>query len=99
MSTSPLHQLLVSLGQKLNFDAREEVGASESAWVDIVWFDKRLPVPVGPISRMRRTPLLPIAGFEVELHTGLNAKHVKGSVSNLNVLGAPLGIVVIGNGN
>lgn len=99
MTISQLHQLIIGLGQGLDFDARVEVGASESAWVDIVWFDKRLPVPVGPIGRMRREPILPVAGFEVELHTGLNAKHVKGSVSNLNVLGAPLGVIVIGNGN
>ena len=38
-------------------------------------------------------------GFEVELHTGLNAKHVKGSVSNLSNLGAQLGVIVIGNAN
>jgi len=99
MSNHSLHQRLIALGEKLNFDVRTEVEASESAWVDIAWFDKRLPVGAVKTKKMRRAPVLPIVAFEVELNTGLNAKHVKGSVSNLNVLGALLGIVVIGNGN
>ena len=34
-----------------------------------------------------------------EFHTGLNAKHVKGSLSNLSNLGAQLGVIVIGHAN
>ena len=48
---------------------------------------------------MRYAPVLPVVGFEIERHTGLNAKHVKGSVSNLNNLNAQLGVIVIGRGN
>jgi hypothetical protein len=95
-----LIQLLVNLGNNLKFAARTEVGASESAFVDVVWFDTRLPIPVDTRSfNMRYQPFLPIVSFEVELHTGLNAKHVKGSVSNLNNLGAQLGVIVIGKDN
>jgi hypothetical protein len=48
---------------------------------------------------MRRHPVLPVAGFEIEDKTGLNAKHIKGSLSNLNNLGAQMGCVVIGSWN
>ena len=92
---------LIMLGEQLNFDVLTEVQASESAYVDVVWFDKRLPV--GALGskqlKMRYAPVLPVAAFEVELHTGLNAKHVKGSVSNLSNLGALLGVVVLGKQN
>lgn len=95
-STATVIDLLVSLGKALGFDVLAEVEASESAWVDVVWFDKRLPVgPKKP--KMRYAPVIPVAAFEVELQTGLNAKHVKGSVSNLSNLGAQLGVIVIGN--
>jgi hypothetical protein len=92
---SQVAQRLVDLGKGLGFDVLTEVEASESAWVDVVWFDKRLPVgPKKP--KMRYAPVLPVAAFEIELQTGLNAKHVKGSVSNLSNLSALLGVVVIG---
>lgn len=93
---SPVAQTLFELGKSLGFDVLTEVEASESAWVDIVWFDKRLPVGAKK-PRMRYAPVLPVAAFEIEIQTGLQAKHVKGSVSNLSNLGALLGVVVIGN--
>ena len=99
MTNEPaLFEVLKELGNYLEFDVREQVEASESAWVDMVWFDRHLPV--GPHHlKMRYAPVLPVVALEVELKTGLNAKHVKGSVSNLNNLGAQLGVIVIGNGN
>ncbi len=102
MTTKPaLVQRLIELGKLLEFDVRAEVEASESAYVDVVWFDKRLPL--GALGQrqlnMRYAPVLPVAAFEVELRTGLNAKHVKGSVSNLNNLGALLGVIVLGSQN
>ncbi len=95
-SKSTLIQSLIDLGTSLGFDVLTEVEASESAWVDVVWFDKRLPVGKKK-PRMRYAPVLPVAAFEVEIKTGLHPKHVKGSVSNLSNLGALLGVVVIGN--
>ena len=91
--------LLIAIGEKLGFDAMTEIEASEAAWVDVVWFDKRFTNsrPPGKKPRLRRTAALPIAAFEVENKTGLNAKHVKGSVSNLNNSGAQMGVIVIGN--
>ena len=93
-----LRNLLKSLGEKLGFNPKAEVEASESAWVDIVWFDKRFPLPAKAL-KMRYAPVLPVVGFEIERKTGLDAKHVKGSVSNLSNLGAQLGVIVIGEAN
>jgi len=93
-----LTQLLKELGSELKFHVKTEVEASESAFVDLVWFDNRFPIP-GKKFKMRYALVLPVVGFEIELHTGLNAKHVKGSVSNLSNLGAQLGVIVIGQAN
>ena len=95
---SGLLKVLENIGKGLGFDVRKEVEASESAYVDMVWFDSRLAVGERS-TNMRYAPVLPIVAFEVELHTGLNAKHVKGSVSNLSNLGAQLSVIVLGNGN
>jgi len=75
------------------------VEASEAAWLDVVWCDRRFSkasLP-GKKPKLRRVPVLPIVAFEVENKTGLNAKHVKGSVSNLNNSGAQMGVIVIGD--
>jgi len=98
---SDLAKLLIRMGRRMGFEVKGEVEASESAWVDVVWFDHRL----GPSSygvakpKLRQHPLLPMVGFEIEICTGLKAKHVKGSVTNLNNLGAVMGIVVVGEDN
>ncbi len=97
-SENTLIKLLLQMGTDLDFEVKREVEASESAWVDIVWFDKRLPL-IPAHKKMRYAPVLPVVAFEVELRTGLNAKHVKGSVSNLTNLGAQLGVIVIGQDN
>jgi hypothetical protein len=95
-----ISKALLDVGTDLGFVTKAEVQASESAYVDVVWFDKRLPFPSGKKHwNMRSAPLLPIVGFEVELGTGLNAKHVKGSVTNLSNLNAQLGVIVIGSQN
>jgi hypothetical protein len=91
--------VITALGKHLGFQVFAEVEASEAAWVDVVWFDKTFSkaVPDRKKPRLRRAPVLPVAAFEVENKTGLNAKHIKGSVSNLNNAGAQLGVIVIGN--
>ncbi len=37
-----LVDLLVAIGESLGYHVEKEAGASESAWVDVVWFDQRL---------------------------------------------------------
>ena len=94
-----MQSLLLALGSKLGFQVFTEVEASEAAWVDVVWFDTRFSNACLPSKkpRLRRAPVLPIVAFEVENKTGLDAKHIKGSVSNLNNCGAQLGVIVIGD--
>jgi len=93
--------VLVETGAALGFEVRTEVEASESAWIDVVWFDPRLPLLAAGRSKpkLRYAPVIPIVGFEVEFKTAHNSKHIKGSVSNLNNLGAQLGVIVIGTDN
>jgi len=97
----PVIDWIVALGKHLGFQVAKEVEASESAWVDVVWFDPRIKGALlgRKKPKMRFSPVLPVYGFEVELKTGLNAKHIKGSVSNLDTLGAQVGVIVIGSGN
>ena len=95
-----IKQLIINLGKKLGFDVETEVPASESAWVDVVWYDKRFNFPkLSQSKSLLRVPKLPIVGFEIELSTGLNTKHIKGSVTNLNNLGASMGLLVLGKHN
>lgn len=91
--------LIERIGEHLGFESALEVQASDSAWVDVVWFDERLaPSRLGfGRSNLRRSPVLPLVGFEIELSTANSSKHVKGSISNLNNLAAPVGVLVIGN--
>ena len=96
-----LVELTAEMGRKLGFDVAIEVEASESAWVDVVWFDKRFSFEAVGIKKgkMRFSPVLPVVAFEIEIKTGTNAKHIKGSVSNLDNVGAQLGSIGIGSGN
>ncbi len=97
--TRPLVDVIYQFGLRMGFDVKREVQASESAWVDVVWFDKRLGLTSFPQPMLRRHPVLPVVGFEIEKKTGLDAKHIKGSASNLNNLGAAISVVVISSGN
>lgn len=91
--------LIKSLGAALGYQVETEVEASGAAWIDAVWFDPRHAAACLPGKKpvLRRNPVLPVVAFEVENKTGLNAKHVKGSVSNLNNTGAAMGVIVIGD--
>lgn len=94
-------QALVEAGEALGFEVRTEVEASESAWIDVVWFDPRLPLLAAGRNKpkLRYSPVIPVVGFEVEFKTAHNPKHIKGSVSNLNNLGAQLGVIIVGTDN
>lgn len=90
----------MDLGNKLGFDVQTDAPASESAYVDVVWYDNRFKFSKPSATQtLLRVAKLPIVGFEIELKTGTNAKHIKGSVTNLDNLGASMGIVVLGNDN
>ncbi|MBS7635667.1 hypothetical protein KEJ34_09380 [Candidatus Bathyarchaeota archaeon] len=83
---------LLELGKKLGFEARTEVGASGSAWVDVAWLDKRFRYGLEKV-HMWKYPLVAVVGFEVEANA--ESKQVKGSVANLENLGALLGVIVL----
>lgn len=93
-------EIVKKLGVHLGFHVESEVPASRYAWVDVVWFDNRFKFhKPGSDKPMTRVPVLPIVGFEIEWATGAGTKQIKGSVSNLNNLGAQMGIIVLGKGN
>jgi hypothetical protein len=92
-------ETLLELGRKLGFKVSAEVNASESAWVDVVWFDSKFDF--GPTEqddrwvklKTWRQPVIPLVGFEIE--ASANAKTVKGSVANLLNLGAMMSVIVL----
>ena len=100
MCIESLREVICKLGEKLGFEVEREVPASTSAWVDLVWFDKRFRFPK-PKSKetLLRVPKLPVVGFEIEYKTATNPKHVKGSIANLDDLGASRGVLVLGKEN
>lgn len=62
---------LVKLGKKLGFQVGTEIQASDSAWVDVVWFDDKFdfgPMKGEKWSRVKTwlQPVLPVVGFEIE---------------------------------
>lgn len=103
MTKESVTNILVELGKKLGFRVGTEIQASSSAWVDVVWFDERFDF--GPKKEEERwskvktwlQPVLPIVGFEIEASAG--AKTLKGSIANLNDLGALMSVVVISEEN
>jgi len=102
MTKEATTKILVDLGKKLGFQVGTEIQASDSAWVDVVWFDNKFdfgPAKGEKWSRVKtwRQPVLPVVGFEIEASAG--AKPLKGSIANLNDLGALMGVIVISEEN
>ena len=95
-------EILIKMGKKLGFQVGTEIQASDSAWVDVVWFEGKFdfgPKKGEKWSRAKtwRQPVLPVVGFEIEASAG--AKPLKGSVANLNDLGALMSVIVISEEN
>jgi len=102
MTKESMTNLLVELGKKLGFRVGTEIQASDSAWVDVVWFDDKFdfgPKKGEKWSKVKtwRQPVLPVVGFEIEATAG--AKPLKGSIANLNDLGALMNVIVISEEN
>ncbi|MEM2612994.1 MAG: hypothetical protein QXO15_02050 [Nitrososphaerota archaeon] len=95
-----LKEIICELGERLGFEVEREVPASSSAWVDVVWYDKRFRFSKPKSTEtLLRIPKLPVVAFEIEEKTARNAKHIKGSVANLDDAGAAMGILVLGKEN
>jgi len=102
MTKKDVTKILTELGTKPGFNVGTEVQASDSAWVDVVWFDDRFdfsPKKGEKWSGMKtwRQPVLPVVGFEIEASAG--AMTLKGSVANLNDLGPLMDVIVISEEN
>ena len=102
MTKEIVTKALIELGKRLDFRVGTEIQASNSAWVDVVWFDERFDF--GPAkgelwSRVKtwQQPVLPAVGFEIEASAG--AKPLKGSVANLEDLGALMSVIVLSDEN
>ena len=74
-----LVDLVAEMGRVLGYDVAVEVEASESAWVDVVWFDKRFSFEsVGmKKGKMRFSPVIPIAAFEID---EINIKKINNTI-------------------
>lgn len=95
-----LKEIICELGEKLSFEVECEVPVSSSAWVDIMWYDKRFRFSKPKSTEtLLRIPKLPVVAFEIEEKTARNAKHIKGNVANLDDTGAAMGILVLGKEN
>ncbi|MEM3765824.1 MAG: hypothetical protein QXU46_02210, partial [Candidatus Bathyarchaeia archaeon] len=71
-----MKEIICELGEKLEFEVEREVPASSSAWVDIVWYDKRFRFPKPKSTEtLLRVPKLPVVAFEIEAKTATNPKH------------------------
>jgi len=76
MTKKDVTKILTELGTKPGFNVGTEVQASDSAWVDVVWFDDRFDF--SPRRRVKRwsgiktwrQPVLPVVGFEIEASAG-----------------------------
>lgn len=102
---------LMNIGKKLGFLAFDEIGSGQerSSWSDVVWFDSRIKgewfegiIPVGQKNRKRKGGkpsldtdfVLPVVGFEID-EASASPKIIKGSASNLETIGAQVGVIVI----
>ncbi|MFH1228249.1 MAG: hypothetical protein V1701_10155 [Planctomycetota bacterium] len=100
MQTKEVKEKIIKLGEKLKFDVHTEFGAVDSGWPDLVWFDNRIKLEhfeiEKPQSRGYTIPLIPFVGFELEgKSSAKGAKHIKGSIANIDSLSPLVGIIVV----
>jgi hypothetical protein len=93
-----LIDLVVRLGAELDFDVGRDVESVRGGRVDVVWFDRCLPlaaVTTVPID-LRSAPVLPVVAFDVRTPASIGeADAIASIVLPLESTGAPLRILVI----
>ena len=93
-----LIDLIVRLGAELDFDVARDVESLRGGCVDVVWFDRCLPLAattMNPID-LRHAPVLPIVAFDVRTAASIVADDGLASiVIPLESTGAPLRVLVI----
>jgi len=93
-----LIDLIVRLGAELDFDVARDVESVRGGCVDVVWFDRCLPLAattMDPID-LRRAPVLPVVAFDVRTAASIvGADELASIVIPLESSGAPLRVLVI----
>lgn len=89
--------LLLRLGDELDFDVATNV-ASESGAVDVVWFDRSLPLAaiISEPFDLRDAPVLPIVAFIARTAAQLETTELGAFKTTLEDTRAPLRILVVG---
>jgi hypothetical protein len=82
-----LTELLKEVGSNLGFHIKAQVEASESAFVDVVWFDNRFPIPGK--QRTGPTQKCPFCLLTVGVRTDSAMVFVPPWIDGLVVLGVP----------
>jgi hypothetical protein len=92
-----VNDLLLRLGAELEFDVANDV-ASESGSVDVVWFDRSLPVAaiISEPFNLRDAPVLPIVAFIARTTAQLEASALAAIRTTLEDTRAPLRILIVG---
>lgn len=91
-----VNDLLFRLGAELDFDVAKDV-ASESGSVDVVWFDRSLPLAavISEPFDLRDAPVLPIVAFIARTTAQLQTSDFAAIRMTLEDTRAPLRILVI----
>lgn len=92
-----VNDLLLRLGAELDFDVASDV-ASESGIVDVVWFDRSLPLAaiISEPFDLRDAPVLPIVAFIARTAAQLETPELAAIETTLEDTRAPLRILVVG---
>jgi len=90
-----IFDMLKEIGEALHFEVFTEVPAKGEYWIDMVWFDRRIPSSLfGKKTNLKNSFMLPVIAFEIEISTS-SGKHIKGTIKNLEALGAPVSCIVV----
>ena len=92
-----VNDLLLRLGAELDFDVASDV-ASESGIVDVVWFDRSLPLAaiISEPLDLRDAPVLPIVAFIARTAAQFETSELAAIETTLEDTRAPLRILVVG---
>jgi len=97
-ATSVLIDLVVRLGAELDFDVAKHVRGFRGELLDVVWFNRRLPL--GAVGTdppdLRYAPVVPMVAFDIVLASDCSDDELPAIAGRLEESGAPLRVIVIG---
>ncbi|MFC1667628.1 hypothetical protein ACFL0P_07230 [Candidatus Omnitrophota bacterium] len=97
MDNKNIVKMLKEIGESRNFTVLTEVAAAKGEyWVDLVWFDSRIPASLFGKKKphLNNSFMLPLVAFEIEVATSAG-KHIKGTIKNLEALNALTSCIVV----